>query len=411
MEKGTLSIIKTKKGFAATIFYENKGGKSVKLPITFYRFQDDKLNETACTFLREGGTISKLIDKDGCVLYDANKKEFKGTTPQNNSQNTNQLADSLDIYKTQLPKDTRALIVGDIENFALKLNKAPRFENNKFYFFKKERRGDNYQLRADFSKIKFNEICERQNKQVDALFEENNVKIIVKPQWRWVSGLGGESVYETGMALHHIYGFPYLSASAIKGVLRSFLITEIWGTDKNTEEEAFKESKLMCDLFGCPKDFGKPHPSYYKEKYEEDEEKYKNNKSKYRYGFKERKGVLTFFDFYPQSEPNIEVDIMNPHYMEYYGSNGRNAPTDFQLPIPIPFLVVGNHSNFQTFVGTKSNLKLSNWTGEKCIELIQKAGLTNDNTLIELVEFWLKKALTEHGIGAKTAVGYGYFSE
>ena len=30
-------------------------------------------------------------------------------------------------------------------------------------------------------------------------------------------------------------------------------------------------------------------------------------------------------------------------------------------------------------------------------------------TLLEVAEDWVSKALTEHGIGAKTAVGYGLF--
>ncbi|BCB96580.1 hypothetical protein JZK55_15020 [Dissulfurispira thermophila] len=38
-------------------------------------------------------------------------------------------------------------------------------------------------------------------------------------------------------------------------------------------------------------------------------------------------------------------------------------------------------------------------------------GLTAEKNLHEIAISWLKKALTEHGIGAKTAVGYGYFEK
>lgn len=36
-----------------------------------------------------------------------------------------------------------------------------------------------------------------------------------------VIGLGGHSVYETDITLHHIYGVPYIPASAIKGSFRN----------------------------------------------------------------------------------------------------------------------------------------------------------------------------------------------
>jgi CRISPR-associated protein Cmr6 len=34
-----------------------------------------------------------------------------------------------------------------------------------------------------------------------------------------------------------------------------------------------------------------------------------------------------------------------------------------------------------------------------------------DTRLLNITEAWLKKALEEHGIGAKTAVGYGYMKD
>jgi CRISPR-associated protein Cmr6 len=414
MEKGTLLIQKTKKGYAAWISYTKKSGKQGKIPITVYRFQDDKLNGQPCTFLRDGGTLIKLVQDDGKVLYDATQKAVE--SKKGAKSNEYKVQDSYNISKTQLPKDTRALISGDIENFALKYNKAARFDSGKFYFFKKERKGDNYQIRADFSKIDFNSICERQTKQAKALFDENVVAVDVKPQWRWLSGLGEASVYETGLVLHHVYGCPFLPGSAIKGVLRSFLITEIWGTEKDSEAKAFNESKIMCDLFGCPKDLdGKP--SFYKKIFEEDKKLYKSDLSKYRYGFQERKGLLTFFDFFPKSEPDIEVDIMNPHYMEYYGGEGKRAPTDFQLPVPVPFLTIGKKARFQTYVGSKFNPTISALADgevndmEEFLKYNSKEipSLSKDSTILDIAKWWLTQALSNHGLGAKTAVGYGYF--
>src|SRR5207237_557288 len=35
---------------------------------------------------------------------------------------------------------------------------------------------------------------------------------------RMIIGLGGENVLETGLTLHHIYGVPYIPATALKGL-------------------------------------------------------------------------------------------------------------------------------------------------------------------------------------------------
>ena len=45
-------------------------------------------------------------------------------------------------------------------------------------------------------------------------------------------------------------------------------------------------------------------------------------------------------------------------------------------------------------------------------KMIDKAvgKLSSQSTLLEVVGYWLTSALTSHGIGAKTAVGYGYFN-
>lgn len=104
----------------------------------------------------------------------------------------------------------------------------------------------------------------------------------------------------------------------------------------------------------------------------------------------ERQGDIIFFDALPKQAPSIEVDLMNPHYPEYYqdSDNKKNiAPTDFQNPVPIPFLTVAN-TNFQFFIGTNDNSS------------------TNEGILNEVKKL-LVEALQNHGIGAKTAVGYG----
>src|SRR5436309_8561419 len=59
--------------------------------------------------------------------------------------------------------------------------------------------------------------------------------------WRMVIGLGGESVLETDITLHHLYGIPFIPASALKGLTRAYVTQEVEGykSDKidNDNEE------------------------------------------------------------------------------------------------------------------------------------------------------------------------------
>jgi len=74
---------------------------------------------------------------------------------------------------------------------------------------------------------------------------------------------------------------------------------------------------------------------------------------------------------------------MNVHYPDYYTAG--KPPTDTQNPIPILFLTVQNTA-FPFIIGTKT---------------------PQGHLLGETVKY-LKSTLEQRGIGAKTAVGYGY---
>lgn len=168
------------------------------------------------------------------------------------------------------------------------------------------------------------------------------------PDWRMVTGMGEASVYETNITLHHTYGVPYVPASTIKGILRHYL-------------ETFDEGKTHIEkIFG-----------------QNDE----NSTSS-----KPVRGTCIFFDAFPLLSPRIELDVMTPHYPEYY--TGDKPPADWQNPTPIHFLTVGRGTPFRFMIGLS----------EKVDGLGAK------------LEKWLKEALETRGTGAKTAVGYGYWS-
>jgi len=84
---------------------------------------------------------------------------------------------------------------------------------------------------------------------------------------------------------------------------------------------------------------------------------------------------------------------MNPHYGPYYSdSNAKTPPADYFNPIPVHFITVANTS-FRFIIGAPE--------GQWLNETVRAKPITE----------WLLDALTEKGIGAKTAVGYGYMKQ
>jgi CRISPR-associated protein Cmr6 len=280
--------------------------------------------------------------------------------------------------KYYLPSDTvRIFNPDEIDNFALKLNKTPLYIDEKFKFFTIDDKGNpEINILPDYSKLDIKAIAKKHEKSIEKLNLERK-SIILKPEWRMIIGLGNESVYETSMTLHHIYGIPYIPGSAIKGVVRSYFIIELFGKDNNgsldlekAEERALKD-KIFCDIFGCPEN------SVYNEA---------------------RKGRIIFFDAFPLSNPKLKIDIMNPHFSPYYSDESK-PPADYHEPIPIHFLTVEN-TEFEFIIGIN-----------KKENEIPKDERFKGKTPLEIAFQYIEEALKEHGIGAKTAVGYGYFDD
>ena len=196
-------------------------------------------------------------------------------------------------------------------------------------------------------------IIERQYQIADCTFK-------LKTQTRLIVGLGSGSVLETSIKLHHIYGVPYIPAPAIKGVLRAYRIWKLAGWD----EDKFKEIEKRID---------ENNPNT-------DEEK----KIIEIFGNQQQKGKLIVLDAYPINFEGFDVDIMNPHFPDYYDKG--EPPADWQNPNPITFLAVPT--------GTEFNFYFKNTQ-------VYDGNLKKD----------LQKAFEKIGIGAKTALGYGILDE
>ncbi len=172
--------------------------------------------------------------------------------------------------------------------------------------------------------------------------------------WRMVIGLGGESVLETDITLHHLYGIPFIPASALKGLTRAYVTGEV---------EGYKSDKIDND----------------------------NEEIKRIFGSQEHAGTVIFYDAMPLNGiTNFVLDIMNPHYPEYY--SGNKPPTNDQNPVPITFLTVTN----TTFTFALAHRDAS------------KEQHVKD---VEQVKIWIQEALQKYGVGGKTSAGYGYFKK
>jgi len=189
--------------------------------------------------------------------------------------------------------------------------------------------------------------------------------------WRMIVGLGGETVLETDITLHHLYGIPFIPGSALKGLTRAYVAEE-------NKKYHVPEDKPE----------GQRRPS---EQTDDD-----HSEIKLIFGTQKNAGTVLFFDAMPlNGEVKFVVDIMNPHYPDYYNSLKSNKtipPTNDQSPNPITFLTVTD---------TKFTFALAprNPNDDK-----HKAD-------VELVKVWLQKALQQYGIGGKTSAGYGYFKK
>ena len=293
----------------------------------------------------------------------------------------------------------------------------------------------------------FKALLKRQKATLEALeaqgYEIQTLRVQVK--WRLVVGLGLPSPLETGITLQHLYGFPYLPGSAIKGVTRAWRLQKIaaelgiprlnaweikdWGKgktpwslleellmspipkegeppeenlSKNIGTQLAKLKEVLNDKasffreHGYLQEHGPPilqvtNPTEFMQNY--------IHSFSGAFGSLEAQGEIVFFDAYPEAlvvdteegkKSILELDVMNPHYGEYY--TGSEPPADWLSPVPVLFLVVRK--------GTVFNVSLA-WRH------LRKAHGVSGRELLAEVAGWTKNALQELGIGAKTRAGYG----
>lgn len=175
-----------------------------------------------------------------------------------------------------------------------------------------------------------------------------------RTDWRLVVGLAGPSPLETNLTLHHLYGVPYLPGSGLKGLARSAA-----------------RQDLGVDEMGKPVEIAEA------------------------FGTQKAAGLVDVLDAIPifvDGRPLVTVDVMNPHYPDWYRDRGKGGikPADNENPNPVFFLTVARGSEFE-------------------FALLCRQPTVKGRSALERVEGWLRAGLSDLGAGGKTAAGYGYF--
>jgi len=170
-------------------------------------------------------------------------------------------------------------------------------------------------------------------------------KLTLTTKERLLIGIGNPHIYEVGLSLHPLYGIPYIPGSELKGLSRSY-----YKLEKNLSDKTAELAKIFGD--------------------------------------QSKKGSIEFLDAYLSGGQKdiFELDIMDPHYGDYYITKGEKVPADYLTPVPIFFLAISPGTKFETFVFSM---------GEEANEILED--------VLKAMKKWFNKI----GIGAKTTVGYG----
>lgn len=182
-------------------------------------------------------------------------------------------------------------------------------------------------------------------------------------------GSGNENIRETGLNIHTVYGIPFIPASSLKGLVRSWAIHAFFN---GSEAEAFQKEQsdpqqrerqqILMQLFGT----------------------------------KENQGSIQMHDtFLPDYELYPEIDTV--HFSKYYREKGEQPPSGQENTVPIP-------GYYQIRMTAPAVFSLRLITTHK-----EQSGLKGTEQLA-LASTWLQTALEEFGVGAKTAVGNGRFT-
>ncbi|MCB9452447.1 MAG: type III-B CRISPR module RAMP protein Cmr6 [Anaerolineaceae bacterium] len=219
---------------------------------------------------------------------------------------------------------------------------------------------------------------------------------------RLAVGLGASHVLETALTLDRNTGLPYLPGSSVKGLARAWGLIKVAAQlgitldtvvhEKGKERNALN---ILSDMLASePEKIGTVFPI-------ENNEQAANYIDWFRFifGSQANAGAVCFLDaIYAGSKaPGYAADVMTPHYVNYYTTNGGSPPAEDDNPNPVSFITV-DHSNIFAFGLVLRRAAFANQP------------LENQKTALDTAANWLQRGLTDLGAGSKTAAGYGFFN-
>lgn len=127
-----------------------------------------------------------------------------------------------------------------------------------------------------------------------------------------------------GICLHHLYGFPLIPGSGLKGMTRA------WASNAGVE------IKQLEELFGS----------------------------------QDQAGKIIFYDAIPAAWPELSVDVVSNHHPDYYAD--KDAPGDWENPNPVYFLTVKAETPF-AFALAKAHADVSDACLSQVSQWLQSA--------------------------------------
>ncbi len=172
-------------------------------------------------------------------------------------------------------------------------------------------------------------------------------ELVAEVEGRLLIDAGRASAIETSLSFHHTWGVPKIAGSAIKGLVR--MVMEDEGERPATIERLLGRDSDDLGVGGA-------------------------------------QGELLFFDALPANgDYRLSLDVLTPHYQEYYQEQAPKPPADWMSPKPFTFLTVVDTS----FV----------------FHVVAASGKAADD--LEKVKQALREGLEFYGIGGKKSAGYG----
>lgn len=248
---------------------------------------------------------------------------------------------------------------------------------------------------------------------------------------RMAVGLGGKNPLEFGITLNRLTGLPYIPGSALKGLARSYALLTlaevrklilidtplVQEDNRNSSKshpytEALEAYSKLLELSPDSKQsvidevtntFKKKVEAYQKAvlthgKHIETDTSLplsvEESHFRLAFGTQADAGGCVFYDAVISNVTDPQkslftMDVMTPHFVKYYTSGG--TPNDGDNPNPVSYVVVREGISFGFAIGTRTGFV--------------------DNGTRKYARNWLRSALEEMGIGAKTAQGYGVFKD